>query len=61
MGKIRTLAEFPFQFNFHPVEKRPLYQEIATVVLHPKQLGLNTSTFARSLNVGYKTVIKSVN
>ena len=28
--------------------------------LHPKQLGLNTSTIACRLNVGYKMVVKAI-
>ena len=42
------------------MEKQPLYQEIATEVLHLKQLDLNASTIARRLNVGYKTVVKAI-
>ena len=50
----------PFQIDFRKV-KRPLYQEIAATALHQKQLGLNTSTIARRLNVGYKTVVIAIN
>ena len=31
--RIRTLAEFPFQIDFHQVEKRPLNKEITTSVV----------------------------
>ena len=60
MERIRTLAQLSFQIDFHQVEKHPIYQEIATSVLHPKKLGLNTSTIARRLSVGYKTVERAV-
>ena len=56
MEAIRTIAKFPFQIDFHNIEKHPLYQEIAATALHLKQLGLNNSTIARRLCVGYKTV-----
>ena len=35
--RIRTLAELPFQIDFHQVENHPLYQEIVASVLHPKK------------------------
>ena len=54
MERIRTLAQLSFQIDFHQVEKHPIYQEIATSVLHPKELGLNTSTIARRLSVDTK-------
>ena len=59
-GKIPTFAEIPFQINFHQVGRRPLYQEIAATALHLQQLGLNISTIARRLCVGYKTVVKVI-
>ena len=58
--RIRTLAEIPFQIDIHQVEKLHLYQEIEASVLHPKELGLNTSTIAHRLSVGYKTVERAV-
>ena len=53
-------VEMPFQNDFHQVKKHPLYQEIAATALHLQQLGLNISTIARRLCVGYKTVVKAI-
>ena len=58
--KFQTLAQLPFQIDFHQVDKHPLYQEIVAAALYLNKLGLNISTIARRLCVGYKTVVKAI-
>ncbi len=60
MERIRKLVQLSFQIDFHQVEYYPICQELAASVLHLKKLGLNTSTIARNLSVGYKTIERAV-